>query len=197
MLKIIWFVIALIFTSIITTGVYHKTQKADINYYQGHRLFEKGRFDDAIKFYEKVLVIGPSRLDALRDLAYAYQWTGAYEKAAVAFQKTLSLKPHDNKIKESLAQTLSWQKEYAKAIQFYKEVIAVTDSLGAKIQLAEVYIWNNQFEEAKEILAEVSKISPQDKKIKLLLARAMQYSGQAKQAIEIYKELLNEEGSNE
>lgn len=197
MLKIIWFVIALIFTSVITTGVYHKTQKADINYYQGQRLFEKGRFDEAIEFYEKVLVIGPSRLDALRDLAYAYQWTGAYEKAAVAFQKALSLKPHDNKIKESLAQTLSWQKEYEKAIQLYKEVIADSDSLDAKRQLAEVYIWNNRFKEAKEILVEILKITPQDRKAKFLLAKAMQYSGQAEQAIEIYKELLNEEDSNE
>ena len=164
-IKIALFIVALILTSIVTTLIYRHTQQADINYYQGHRLFENGKFAQAIEFYEKALIVKPS--------------------------------PRDNKIKESLAQSLSWQKEYDKAIQLYKEVIAKTDSLDTKMQLAEVYIWNNQFEEAKEILFEILKITPQDKKAKLLLARAMQYSGQAEQAIEIYKELLREVNGNE
>ena len=92
---------------------------------------------------------------------------------------------------------MSWQKEYDKAIQLYKEVVTATDSIDAKKQLAEVYIWNNQFEEAKEILIGILKITPEDKKVKLLLARAMQYSGQAEQAIKIYKEFLKEVNGNE
>ncbi|MBL7130850.1 MAG: tetratricopeptide repeat protein [Candidatus Omnitrophica bacterium] len=197
MLKITWFIITLIFTSVITTVVYHKTQKADIYYYQGHRLFEKSAYDKATKFYEQALKIKPSYADALEDLAYCYQWTDRYEKAIEVFQKALLSSPQDNGLKISLAETYSWIKEYKKAIPLYKEVIAVTDSLDTKMQLAEVYIWNNQFEEAKEILFEILKITPEDKKVKLLLARAMQYSGQAKQAIEIYKELLGEVNGNE
>lgn len=180
-----------------TSLLYHNTQQADINYYQGRRLFEKGKFEQAMQFFHKASDVEPSRLDALKDLAYAYQWTGAYEKAGGIFQQILSLKPHDNEIKKSLAQTLSWQKEYEKAIRLYKEVIVDSDSLDAKRQLAEVYIWNNQFKEAKEILAEILKIAPQDRKAKFLLAKAMQYSGQAEQAIKIYKELLQEKNRDE
>ncbi len=196
-IKIICFIFVLIVISAVTTLIYQNTQQADINYYQGHRLFEKGEFAQATEFYEKALAIKSSRIDVLRDLAYSYQWTKVYEKAIITFQKILSLQPHDNKIKESLAQSLSWQKEYDKAIQLYKEVVTATDNIDVKKQLAEVYIWNNQFEEAKEILIGILKITPEDKKVKLLLARAMQYSGQAEQAIKIYKEFLKEENSNE
>lgn len=187
----------LLVTAIATTLIYHQTQQADINYYQGHKLFEKGAYDKATKFYEQALKIKPSYADALKDLAYCYQWTNRYEKTIEVFQKALLSSPQDNGLKISLAETYSWIKEYEKAIQLYKEVIAVTDSLDTRMQLAEVYIWNNQFEEAKEILFEILKITPKDKKVKLLIAKAMQYSGQAKQAIEIYKEFLNEEDSNE
>lgn len=185
-------IVILLATAIVATLLYHQTQQTDINYYQGHRLFEKGKFDQAIKFYEKALAIKPSRLDALGDLAYSYQWTDSYEKAAIAFQKILSLKSHDNQIKQSLAQNLSWQKEYDKAIQLYKEVIAVTDSLDTKMQLAEVYIWNKQYDQAKEILKVILENNPRDLEAKLLFAKALQYSGEAKEAIKIYKELLQE-----
>jgi len=196
-IKIIWLILSLILISVTTTLIYQNTQQADINYYQGRRLFEEGKYDKAAEFYEQALKIKPSYADALKDLAYCYQWTNRYEKAIEVFQKAFLFSPQDNGLKISLAETYSWIKEYKKAIPLYKEVIAVAASLDTKMRLAEVYIWNNQFEEAKEILIEILKITPQDKKAKLLLARAMQYSGQAKQAIEIYKELLNEEDSNE
>lgn len=89
---------------------------------------------------------------------------------------------------------MSEQGEFVTAIKFYEQALAIAPSrrnVDLKTRLAEVYIWNKQFEEAKAILSEISKISPENKKIKLLLARAMRYSGQAKQAIEIYKELLD------
>ncbi|MBU1127641.1 MAG: tetratricopeptide repeat protein, partial [Candidatus Omnitrophica bacterium] len=188
-MKIIIFAVTLGLVAFITTAIFYNTQQADINYYQGHRLFEKGAYDKAIKFYEQALKIKPSYVDALEDLAYCYQWTKRYEKAIEVFQKALLSKPQDNDLKISLAETYSWMKKYKKAIPLYEEVIRVAGAIDTKRQLAEVYIWDNQFKEAREILAEILKIAPQDRKAKLLLAKAMQYSGQAEQAIEIYKEL--------
>ena len=196
-IKIILFIIVLILTSVATTLIYQNTQQADINYFKGHKYFEKGYYSKAIKFYEKVLLIDPARLDALTDLARCYQWTKRYEQAIDAFQKSLLITPEDNEIKESLAETYSWVKEYKKAINLYSEILETTDNIDIKRELAEVYIWSNHFEEAKEILLEILKIIPEDKKARLLLARAMQYSGQSKQAIEIYKKLLKEANDNE
>ena len=131
-IKIALFIVALILTSIVTTLIYYHTQQADISYYQGHRLFEKGEYNKAIKFYKKTLNSNPSRVDALKDLAYCYQWTDKYKEAIDAFQKTLLLSPKDNKLKKSLAETYSWVKEYKKAINLYSEILETMDNKDIK-----------------------------------------------------------------
>ncbi len=151
-IKIIWFIIVLISTSVLTTFVYQNTQQADINYYQGYRLFEKGEYNKAVEFYEQTLAIEPLRLDALKEIAYSYQWTDRFEKAIGVFRKALSLDPQNYKIKKSLAKTYSWEKEYKKAISLYKEVITMEeDDIDAQRELAKVYIWDGQYDKAKKI----------------------------------------------
>ena len=182
----------LILTSVATTLFYQNTQQADINYFKGHKYFEKGYYSEAIKFYKKVLLIDPARLDALADLARCYQWTKRYEQAIDAFQKSLLITPEDNEIKESLAETYSWVKKYKKAINLYSEILETTDNIDIKRELAKVYIWNKQYDKAKGILRVILKNNPKDSEAKLLFAKALQYTGEVKKAIKIYKELLQE-----
>jgi tetratricopeptide (TPR) repeat protein len=194
MKKIILFVAALIGTSVITTIVYHKTQKADINYYHGYRYFEKNNYGQAIAWYEKVLNIDPWHEKALREAAYAYQWTGQYEKAALNFEKVLSLRPDDNKIKKSLAETYSWKKEYEKAIPLYKEVIDATGDIAAERQLAEVYVWNKNYEDAVKSFKEVLKHEPGDTKIKAALADVLSWQKEYDEAVLLYKDIITATG---
>lgn len=157
----------LVVLSIITTLIYRYTQQANVNYYQARRHFIEGKYNKAIPLYEKVLTFDPFHVDALKDLAHSYQRTGKYEKAIDTFQKVLSHKPQEIEIKKSLAKTYSWNKEYGKAISLYKEVIAATDDIEV------------------------------DSKARLLLAKALHYSGEAEKAIVIYKDLLGEKVEEE
>ena len=181
----------------VTTLIYQKTQQADINYYRGYRYFEKGEYNKAIKFYKKSLLINPANQDVLTDLGHCYQWTKKYEEAIDAFQKALLIAPEDNNVKKSLAQTYSWVKEYDKAINLYKEILVTTDDIDIKKQLAEVYVWNTRPSKAKEILETILRDKPQDARAKLLLAKAMHYSGDAEKAAVIYEELLEKEKPEE
>lgn len=192
-MKIILFIVTLGIAVFVTTFFFQNTQQADINYYQGQRYFEKGQYDKATAFYKKTLTIDSERLDALIGLAYCYQWTGNHKKAINTFQKALFFKPNDNKLKTALARTYSWEKKYEKAIHIYKEIIETTDSIDAKKRLAEVYIWNKQFDKAVDILERVLENNPKDAQAKLLLAKALQYSGSVKKAIRLYQELLKQE----
>lgn len=192
-MKISWFIIVLVLVALGTTFIYQNTQQADINYYEGHRYFEKTRYDKAILFYKKTLAIDPERIDALTDLAYSYQWTRDFEAAIKTFQKALSFKPNDIKLKIALAQTYSWIKKYDEAIELYKEIIEKSDDADSKKGLAEVYIWDKKFNKAKEILKPVLKNNPEDMQAKLLLAKALQYSGDVKKAIKLYQEILKQQ----
>jgi len=192
MIKTILLIIALVFSSLTTTVIYHKTQQSDIKYYQGHRLSEKGKYREAIPLYKESLSIKPLRIDALKELAYCYQWTSNQPEAIKTFQKIISLKPRDYSIKKSLAESLSWEKNYDEAIMLYENIISVTGGKDAKLKLAEVYIWDDQPQKAKEILQSILRDSPNDFTARLLLAQAMQYSDEAAKAIAILNELLKE-----
>jgi len=192
-LAFIIFIISLILCAIGTTVVYHRTQQADINYYKGQRHFEKGDFDKAIRFYKESLSFNPRNPLALRELGYSYQWTKRYKEAIDAFNKALSLKPKDYKLKQALAETYSWMGKYKSAEDLYQEVYDELGSQSARRRLAEVYIWDKKPDKAKEILEDILKGDPDDSKAKFLLAKAMQYSGEAKEAALIYEVLLEEE----
>jgi len=63
--RIVFYGLILIGIAVTTTFIYHNTQQADINYYRGHKLFEKGEYDKAIKFYQKLLAEHPGLKDIL------------------------------------------------------------------------------------------------------------------------------------
>lgn len=191
-MKLFFIIVILLATAIATTLLYHQTQQADINYYQGHRYFEAGEYDKAMKFCEKALAINPSHKGALRDFAYSCQWIGDFKRAVGAFNQLLSMEPDDYKIMMALAETLAWNKEYKQSIAVCKEIINSTGNIKAQILLSRVYIWNKQFDKAKEVLREVLSKAPDDSQAKLLYAKALHFSGEAKKAIRIYKELLEE-----
>ncbi|UCD55746.1 MAG: tetratricopeptide repeat protein [Candidatus Omnitrophota bacterium] len=180
----------LIFTTAATTLIYHGTQQTDINYYKGHRFFEKKSYAKAREFYKKSLSINPSYKPALRGLAYSYQWTGDFEEAIEIFNKFLSIEPEDYKIMFALAETLAWNKEYEESTAVCKNIINSTGDIKAQILLGQVYIWNKQFDNAKKTLQTVLDKDPGNFQAELLYAKALHYSGEAEKAIEIYKKLL-------
>ncbi len=191
--KIFIFAGILLIIASATTYIYHTTQQADINYYKGHSYFQKAKYDPAINFLELAIKYKPNMLPALLDLAYACQWTQKHKEAISYFERILTIQSDDYKAMFSLAQTYSWEKNYAKAISLYKEIIDKTKDIEAKKSLAEVYIWDKQLPQAKELAESIVKDYPNDLQAKLILATALQYSGEPEKAIEYYKQILSEQ----
>ena len=188
---IIVFIIILL--TFLTVFIYHFSQQADINYYQGHRLFLKGNYEQAIPFYVKAVEEGSSRRETYKELAYCYLWTGKSEKSIQLFEDVSTQKPDDYKIKGSLAEAYSWNRNYAEAIKIYKEIIIRTNSLWAKEKLAEVYLWNAQPKEAKIILEPLVKKEPDNYKLKLLWGKTLYYTGESEKASKVFEGLLGGE----
>jgi len=96
-------------------------------------------------------------------------------------------------IKKFLAESYAADGDYENAIKQYREILEKEPaSSDIQRELAQVYIWDEQYDKAKEILRIILKNNPEDSKAKLLFAKALQYSGEVKEAIKIYKELLQE-----
>ncbi len=188
--KLVFVIFVMLLIILGTTAAYHLTQKADIYYFTAKEHFVKGAFKEAIPFYEDSIKLDPTRFESLRELAYCYHWTNDNKKAIDIFVKALSLDPGENKLKRSLAEAYSWSGNYKEAVRLYRSVIDETNDIDAKRSLAEVYIWGRQYEEAKGLLKAILEEYPQDKKAKLLFAKALHFSGDGKEAIRLYKEIL-------
>ena len=182
-------IILMIVTAIVTSVVYHVTHKADIEYLEGHHLFEKGEYSKAEPFFKQSLLINPSHKASLKDLAYSYQWTGRESEAIDIFRRLLAITPNDNKIKRSLAQTLSWKRIYAEAAALLREVISSARDSDAAIELAEIYEWQGEFGKSLEILKGLPKEELISAKSRLIYAKALLYSNEPFAASEILKTL--------
>ena len=96
-------------------------------------------------------------------------------------------------IKKFLAESYAVSGDYENAIKQYREILEKEPAnVDIQRELAKVYIWNKQYDKAKGILRVILKNNPKDSEAKLLFAKALQYTGEVKKAIKIYKELLQE-----
>jgi len=191
--KITWFSIVLIVISALTTLAYHSTQQADINYFQGHRLFLKGNYVQAVPHYKAALEIDPLKISASKELAYSYLWTGRPEKAIKLFRDIVSRDPSNRKPQESLAEAFSWQKNYKEAILLYKKLISEEDDIDVKYKLAEVYMWDKQTKKAKELVEDILEEDPENSKTQMLWGKLLLYTGKPEKASKIFEQLLKEE----
>ncbi len=185
------YVVSLIALAVGTTAVYQHTQKSDINFYQGHRLFARGEYRSAESFLEKSLYYSPSRTDASRDLGYCYLWTGRHDMAIYHFERIIREGRPVEDDKRALANAYAWSKRYEEAESILRELVLTTDKTGYKRRLARVYVWTRQYDKAKDILNEVIKKDPSDIKAKVIMARAFLYSDEPDKAIPLLEAALS------
>lgn len=179
-----------------TTFVYHATQQADIQYFRGHDLFVRGKYGEAIPFFEKAVSRKSKPAEAMTKLAYAYLWTGRTKEALGVFENLLVLDPRSARTQKAMAAAYSWDKQYGKAAELYLQVLETGGKdTDATKKLAEVYLWDQQYEKAEKILAAFLQEYPRDVRAKFLYAKSLQYSGKTMEAAAVYRELLNEKES--
>ncbi len=193
MRKSIVIILIIILLTVLTAITYHFSQQADINYYQGHRLFLKGNYEQAIPFYVKAVEESSSRRGTYKELAYCYLWTGKSEKSIQLFKDAAAKNPDDYKLRGSLAEAYSWNRNYAEAIKIFKQIIIETNSSWAKEKLAEVYLWDGQPEEAKIILEPLVRQDPDNYNLNLMWGKALYYTGEGEKASKVFEGLLGEE----
>jgi len=174
--------------TVVTTYIFHTTQKGRINFYPARRLFVQGKYSQAIPYYEESIKFDKNNIAAYKELGFCYLWTKQNKEAINMFERTLQLK-EDLSVKFALAQGYSWIKEYAKAISLMEEVSADNKYIKHKIALAEVYLWNSEPEKAIPIVKEALKEDPNNKKAKMILGKALYRAGESEKASEIFEEL--------
>ena len=74
----------------------------------GVALFNLGKFNESINFFEKFKLLAPKKIDAYRNLGISYKNIGNYEKAISNYLKALDIEGNNNTIKQFLIETFNF-----------------------------------------------------------------------------------------
>jgi len=90
----------------------------------GRTLTQAGRFDEAIRAYQRLLAMVPGDAEVLGRLGQLEAWVGRYDEAIVHYREALARRPGDAGLQSDLADTLTWAKRLDEAERLYDEVLA-------------------------------------------------------------------------
>jgi Flp pilus assembly protein TadD len=82
---------------------------------RGTALAKEGRYQDAIRFYERAMVLAPDQPSVLNNLALAYAMVGDAGKAEPLLKRAAANSEHDPRVSQNLALVLGLQGKYDEA----------------------------------------------------------------------------------
>ncbi len=116
--------------------VYNATTPAGLPedfYKQGNALFDQGKYQDAISYYDKTLSIDPANINALYNKALALDRLNKTNDAISYYDKVLAITPNDTDTLNNKGVDLANLGKYNEAISSYTKVLAInandTDAL--------------------------------------------------------------------
>ncbi len=131
-------------------------------------LLDFGRAEEVESLIKGYLVVNIQNKTAKLDLANYLAGLGSFKEAIAVLYSMESL--NDPEVKLMLGKTLYWDKQYEKAMNYFSEVIDQAAgkqvAIKAKKDLGFIYIWQNDFDEARELFREVLKENPADEEVK-------------------------------
>ncbi|MDR1983896.1 MAG: tetratricopeptide repeat protein [Prevotellaceae bacterium] len=100
-----------------------KEKLAQEYFKQGYDCADKGDYDKAIEYYNKVIELKPDTETAYNNLGIAYHNKGDNDKAIEYYKKAIELKPDDAFAYSNLGLAYDNTGNYDKAIEYYKKAI--------------------------------------------------------------------------
>lgn len=182
----------LFLTALAITGVYHSTQRPEINYHLGSRFFTHGRYEKAIPYFESSVKLDPLGKAAVRDLGLSYLWTKRPSEAIPLLKESVENYPENDYVLRALGDAYAWSGRYNEAIDIFRKILRVSADAETELKLAEVYMWSGKLKEAMIILERMAGRDPNNRDVLLLLGKALYYSGDSLAASRILEKLMEE-----
>ena len=136
-------------------------------------LFEEGRTDEAIAYYQRALEISPNVAEARVNLANALLQTGQVDAAIEQFQKALAIKPGYSLAHYNFGIALVAKGRTAEAMAQFQETIEIDPNLAAgHTSLANVLLLMGRIDEAIAQFQEAVRLNPGDVNAQDDLAKA-------------------------
>ena len=156
--------------------------------------FEKGRHDEALALYDKVLESEPGNIQALVRSGMLLSWKGQYTAAIERYDRALAVNPENYKAQMERAKVLSWSRRFEESQTAFGAILqAKPDDRDARLGLARVYSWGGNQNRAREEYMKVLDSGREDADALLGIAQTFAWSGDSVTALEWYERALRAE----
>jgi len=116
----------------------------------GDWLVVQQRYEQAGTVLERAVAIYPDYAAALNDLAYAYAYTGKFEKAFSAMDHYVELEPDQPNPHDSYGEILRMAGHYEAALEQFRMSIRIDPSFGSELGVADTYALMGKEDAARE-----------------------------------------------
>ena len=166
--------------------------KTFLSYIKQAQAYEsQNKTTEANEYYLKAQEIFPDRYEAKFGLAKTYGWLHKNELALKYYQELLKETPDNVDLLEAYANYLKDNKDYEQSLKIYKKLIAVTKNDKYKINIAEIFLQQKEYDTALNLYFEIYNKNPDNLQAQKGIALSYFISGDFKKAVEFYQGYLN------
>jgi tetratricopeptide (TPR) repeat protein len=119
-------------------------------YLAGDWLNGQHRYQQSMAVLERAVALYPNYAAALNDLAYAYAYTGDFDKAFAAMDRYVTLQPDQPNPHDSYGEILRMAGKFDSALEQYRMSIRIDPNFGSELGVADTYALMGKELEARE-----------------------------------------------
>ncbi len=167
-------------------------EQPDVLYLLGVIAQRQGRYEDAIRSYQKVIGVRPDRALTYFQLGSAFHDQGRKETAISCYRKALDLKPDFLQALIGLGVAYQGVKQFNKALSCFNGALNLEpDSVEAHVNMGNVYQDLSRYRQALTYYRKAAQIEPENAVICLNLGIALAEVGKPEEAISSYRRALD------
>lgn len=148
-------------------------QEAKALFEQGNKLFDKGKYTEAIAVYQKSAALAPDIPDIQFNIELSYEKLKQFDKAVEYFRKAAQLDVENIDIWDALADILFEQERWAESAEAYEHLIKLKPTADYYDALGASYYNIEQFDKAAAAYREVIRLDLKDNEAKKGLADSL------------------------
>lgn len=128
----------------------------------GDRLYQLGKYDDAMAEYEKGLELEPMNINLINSLGVCHGVSEDLEKAREAFEQAIAISPKEIMVVYNLGLIHQIQGDMDKAILYMRKAHGIDDTIfEVELLLGHLLFKENRYEQALPHLAAAARINPE------------------------------------
>lgn len=138
----------------------------------------------------------PNDAKLIGRIADGYAELKNYKDAVSNYDKALALTPKDADLLLRTARVTSWNRDFARSIDLYQQLIVVQDKPEYRLEMARVLSWAGRNRESIAEYRALLKQNPDDVSVRLGLARVLTWDKQSEDALAEYDLVLKKDPQN-